>query len=183
MFWEEERRAVSTPRPPCASTSPASLHSPATSAYFYAPTINSYKRYQAATFAPTVIAWGRDNRTCGFRLVGGSPTSLRLENRIPVADVNPYLTFAATIAAGLHGVEQQPEPPPPFVGDAYQAPRAAEHPRQPPPGHDLPRAERVARAAFGDVVVEHYLNAGRIEQAVYDRAITCWELDRYFERI
>src|SRR6266536_1072201 len=83
--------------------------------YFYAPTINSYKRYQAATFAPTVIAWGRDNRTCGFRLVGGSPLGIRLENRIPGADVNPYLTFAATIAAGLHGIEQGLEPPAPFV--------------------------------------------------------------------
>ena len=152
-------------------------------AYFFAPTINSYKRYQAATFAPTVIAWGRDNRTCGFRLVGTSPSSLRLENRIPGADVNPYLTFAATIAAGLHGIEQQLEPPEPFVGDAYQA-------------HDLPRIpgslreataclerSEAARAAFGDVVVEHYLNAARREQAIYDRAITCWELDRYFERI
>jgi glutamine synthetase len=151
--------------------------------YFFAPTINSYKRYQAATFAPTVIAWGRDNRTCGYRLVGGSPSSLRIENRIPGADVNPYLTFAATIAAGLYGIERKLEPPPPFVGDAYQA-------------HDLPRIpgslreatacleqSEVARAAFGDVVVEHYLNAARREQAIYDRAITCWELDRYFERI
>jgi glutamine synthetase len=151
--------------------------------YFFAPTINSYKRYQSATFAPTVVAWGRDNRTLGFRLVGSSPSSLRLENRIPGADVNPYLTFAATIAAGLHGIEQKLEPPEPFVGDAYQS-------------HDLPRIpgslreatacleqSEAARAAFGDVVVEHYLNAARREQAIYDRAITCWELDRYFERI
>jgi glutamine synthetase len=151
--------------------------------YFFAPTINSYKRYQAATFAPTVIAWGRDNRTCGFRLVGSSPTSLRLENRIPGADVNPYLTFAATIAAGLHGIEQGLEPPAPFVGDAYQA---SELPRIPGSLREATAClenSEAARAAFGDVVVEHYLNAARREQAIYDRAITCWELDRYFERI
>jgi glutamine synthetase len=150
---------------------------------FYAPTINSYKRYQAATFAPTVIAWGRDNRTCGFRLVGGSAQSLRLENRIPGADVNPYLAFAATIAAGLHGIEQGLEPPPPFVGDAYQAPELPRIPGSLREAIDCLDRSEVARAVFGDVVVEHYLNAARIEQAVYDRAITCWELDRYFERI
>ncbi|MGE3271931.1 MAG: glutamine synthetase family protein [Chloroflexota bacterium] len=151
--------------------------------YFYAPTINSYKRYQAATFAPTVIAWGRDNRTCGFRLVGNSPAGLRLENRIPGADVNPYLTFAATIAAGLYGIEQGLEPAAPFQGDAYQA---QELPRIPGSLREaiicLDRSD-VARASFGDDVVEHYLNAARLEQAVYDRAVTCWELDRYFERI
>jgi glutamine synthetase len=151
--------------------------------YFFAPTINSYKRYQAATFAPTVIAWGRDNRTCGFRLVGSSPNGLRIENRIPGADVNPYLTFAATIAAGLHGIEQQMEPPRPFVGDAYQS---ADLPRIPGSLREATAcldASEAARAAFGDVVIEHYLNAARCEQATYDRAITCWELDRYFERI
>jgi glutamine synthetase len=151
--------------------------------YFFAPTINSYKRYQAATFAPTVIAWGRDNRTCGFRLVGSSPNGLRIENRIPGADVNPYLTFAATIAAGLHGIAQQLEPPRPFVGDAYQS---ADLPRIPGSLREATAcldSSAAARAAFGDVVIEHYLNAARREQAIYDRAITCWELDRYFERI
>ena len=151
--------------------------------YFDAPTISSYKRYQSATFAPTVIAWGRDNRTCGFRLVGNSPSGLRLENRIPGADVNPYLTFAATIAAGLHGIEQGLEPPAPYVGDAYQD---QELPRIPGSLREaigcLERSE-VARAAFGDSVIEHYLNAARLEQALYDRAVTCWERDRYFERI
>lgn len=150
---------------------------------FYAPTINSYKRYQAATFAPTVIAWGRDNRTCGFRLVGGSPTSLRLENRIPGADVNPYLAFAATIVAGLHGIEQGLEPPDPFVGDAYQSPDLPRIPGRLREAMGCLEASEVVRSALGDGVVEHYLNAARIEQAVYDRAITCWELDRYFERI
>jgi glutamine synthetase len=150
---------------------------------FYAPTINSYKRYQAATFAPTAIAWGRDNRSCGFRLVGGSPTSLRLENRAPGADVNPYLVFAATIAAGLHGIEQRLEPPAPFVGDAYQARDLPRIPGSLREAIDCLDRSEVARAAFGDTVVEHYLNAGRVEQAIYDRAITCWELDRYFERI
>jgi glutamine synthetase len=151
--------------------------------YFYAPTVNAYKRYQSATFAPTAIAWGRDNRTLGFRLVGGSPSSLRLENRIPGADVNPYLTFAATIAAGLHGIEHGLEPPPAFVGDAYQSHNLPHIPGSLNEAISCLEQSEAARAAFGDVVVEHYLNAARREQAIYDRAITCWELDRYFERI
>src|ERR1019366_5905551 len=89
-------------------------------AYFYAPTSNSYKRYQAATFAPTRIAWARDNRTCGFRVVGEG-NSLRIENRIPGADVNPYLAFAATIAAGLHGIQNKIEPPAALEGNAYES--------------------------------------------------------------
>jgi glutamine synthetase len=151
--------------------------------YFYAPTINSYKRYQSATFAPTVIAWGRDNRTCGFRLVGNSPSGLRLENRIPGADVNPYLTFAATIAAGLHGIEQGLEPPDPYVGDAYQDQQLPRIPGSLREAIGCLERSEVARAAFGDSVIEHYLNAARLEQSLYDRAVTCWELDRYFERI
>jgi glutamine synthetase len=151
--------------------------------YFFAPTINSYKRYVSATFAPTVIAWGRDNRTCGYRLVGGSPNSLRIENRFPGADVNPYLTFAATIAAGLYGIEQKLEPPPPFVGDAYQDTSLPRIPGSLREAIACLEQSAAARAAFGDVVIDHYLNAARREQAIYDRAITCWELDRYFERI
>jgi glutamine synthetase len=151
--------------------------------YFFAPTINSYKRYQAATFAPTAIAWGRDNRTCGFRLVGMSPSSLRIENRIPGADVNPYLTFAATIAAGLYGIENGLELPAPFVGDAYQDQSLPRIPGSLREATACLEQSAAARAAFGDTVVEHYLNAARREQAIYDRAITCWELDRYYERI
>lgn len=151
-------------------------------AFFFAPNVNSYKRYQAGTFAPTAVAWGHDNRTCGFRAVGSAPNSLRVENRVPGGDANPYLAFAATIAAGLHGIERRLELPAMFQGDAYSA-------------HDLPRIpgslreatahlERsdLARQLLGERVVEHYLNAARLEQAAYDRAVTCWELDRYFER-
>ncbi|MCC7370350.1 MAG: glutamine synthetase [Chloroflexi bacterium] len=151
--------------------------------YFFAPTINSYKRYQSATFAPTVIAWGRDNRTCGFRVVGGSPSSLRIENRIPGADVNPYLTFAATIAAGLYGIEQKLEPPAPYVGDAYQDGALPRIPGSLREAISALEGSTAARAAFGAGVIEHYLNAARLEQALYDRTVTCWELDRYFERI
>lgn len=150
---------------------------------FYAPTINSYKRFQAATFAPTAIVWGHDNRTCGFRVVGARGPNVRVENRIPGADANPYLAFAATLAAGLYGIEQRLALPDMFVGDAYLAP-------------DLPRIasslreaigaldrSALARDLLGEAVVEHYLNAARLEQTAYDQAVTCWELDRYFERI
>jgi glutamine synthetase len=150
---------------------------------FYAPTINAYKRYQAATFAPTVIAWGRDNRTCGYRLVGHSPDGIRIENRIPGADANPYLTFAATIAAGLHGIEHNLEAPAPFTGDAYQDDTLPRIPGSLIEATATLERSDTARAVFGDVVIEHYLNAARREQAVYDRAVTSWERDRYFERI
>jgi len=150
---------------------------------FFAPTVNSYKRFQAGTFAPTAIVWGRDNRTCGFRVVGHGPTSLRVENRLPGADANPYLAFAATIAAGTYGIERKLPLSEMFVGDAYGA---ADLPRIPgslrEATESLARSE-LARELLGEVVVEHYLNAARLEQAALDRAVTCWELDRYFERI
>ncbi len=151
-------------------------------AYFFAPYVNSYKRYLAGTFAPVFAVWSRDNRTCGFRVVGDGG-ALRVENRIPGADVNPYLAFAATIAAGLWGIEHRVEPPPSFEGDAYHA-----HGLLRVPGtlrealDELARSE-IARAAFGDRVVEHYLHTGLLEQRAYDRAVTCWELARNFERI
>lgn len=182
LFWEQGAEPFST-SPLMRQYIAGQLALAQEFSLFYAPTVNAYKRYQAATFAPTVVAWGRDNRTCGYRLVGHTPTSLRIENRIPGADANPYLAFAATIAAGLHGIEQKLAAPAPFAGDAYQdqmLPRI--------PGSLVEATARLersvaARASFGDVVVEHYLNAARREQAIYDRAVTSWERDRYFERI
>ncbi len=148
----------------------------------YAPTVNSYKRYVDGSWAPTRIAWSRDNRTAGFRIVGRGP-NLRIENRIPGADCNPYLAYAATIASGLAGIEHRIEPPQMFDGDIYQA-------------QDLPRVARslehavsafadsdVARHAFGDDVVEHYTHFHRVEVAAHQSAVTDWERARYFERI
>jgi len=149
-------------------------------ALFLAPNVNSYKRYAAGSWAPTTLAWGHDNRTCGFRIVGHG-SSLRVETRIPGADANPYLAFAALIAAGLHGIEQGLEPPPPLEGNAYES----DTQRFP---HTLREAiaalegGTIARAAFGDDVVDHYLNYGRHEQALFDRAVTCYERERFYER-
>lgn len=147
-----------------------------------APTINSYKRYQAGTFAPTGIAWSYDNRTAGFRVVGRGK-SLRVECRIPGADANPYLVYAALIAAGLDGIAKRTEPGPAFRGDVY---RAAGLPRIP---GTLPEAitafeqSRFARDAFGDEVVEHLLHFARTEQAAFEQVVTDFERRRYFERI
>jgi glutamine synthetase len=151
-------------------------------AYFFAPYVNSYKRYQAATFAPTRIAWALDNRTTGYRVCGAGP-SLRIENRIPGADANPYLAFAATIAAGLWGIERKLEPPPLYRGNAYADPSL---PRVPGSLNEAIAAlERstVAREAFGEQVFEHYLHTARLEQQAFDRVVTHWELERNFERI
>jgi glutamine synthetase len=148
---------------------------------FFAPTINSYKRYQAATFAPTRIAWARDNRTCGFRVVGEGD-SLRIENRIPGADANPYMALAATIAAGLHGIEHKIDPPAELAGDAYKA-KVSPVPKTLQEAIGLFEKSAAARAAFGDEVFTHYLHAAKAEQAAADRAVTDWERGRYFERI
>ncbi|MDD5303068.1 MAG: glutamine synthetase family protein [Elusimicrobia bacterium] len=148
---------------------------------FFAPTVNSYKRYQAATFAPTRIAWARDNRTCGFRVVGEGD-SLRIENRIPGADANPYLALAATIAAGLHGIEKKIDPPPELAGDAYKA-KVSPVPKTLTEAIGLFEKSAAARQAFGDEVFAHYLHAAKAEQAASDRAVTDWERGRYFERI
>jgi glutamine synthetase len=148
---------------------------------FFAPTINSYKRYQAATFAPTRIAWARDNRTCGFRVVGEGD-SLRIENRIPGADANPYLALAATIAAGLYGIEKKIDPPAELAGDAYKA-KVSPVPKTLNEAIGLFEKSAAARAAFGDEVFAHYLHAAKAEQAASDRAVTDWERGRYFERV
>lgn len=148
----------------------------------YAPTINSYKRYVDGSWAPTRIAWSRDNRTAGFRVVG-SGSGLRIENRIPGADCNPYLAFAATLASGLAGIEQRIEPPEQFDGDVYRA----EHlPRVPVTLEHAARrfaGSEVARAAFGDDVVDHYAHFHRVEVAAHQAAVSDWERARYFERI
>jgi glutamine synthetase len=148
---------------------------------FLAPYINSYKRFQAGSFAPTKAIWSTDNRTAGFRVVGAGP-SLRVECRIPGADANPYLAFAALLAAGLHGIENRLEPPPAFTGDAYKGEGIPEVPKTLREAIEcLDRSEAI-RAALGDQVVEHYLHCGRWEQLEYDRRITDHELIRGFER-
>lgn len=149
-------------------------------AVFFAPTINSYKRYAAGTWAPTSLAWGHDNRTCGFRIVGHG-ASRRVETRIPGGDVNPYLAFAAIIAAGLHGIESGLELPPPLEGNAYES-DAKRFPSTLREAIAALEAGSVARAAFGDQVVDHYLNYARTEQSLFDQVVTDWERVRYFER-
>ena len=150
-------------------------------AVFVAPTVNSYKRYTAGSWAPTTLAWGHDNRTCGFRVVGHGD-GLRIENRIPGADANPYLAFAAILAAGLYGVENGLTPPPAFTGNAYTS-EARRFPHTLRDAIDALENGVMARAAFGDQVVDHYLNYARTEQRLFDQAVTCYERERLFERI
>ncbi len=149
---------------------------------FYAPTINSYKRYQTGSWAPTRLAWSYDNRTAGFRVVGEG-NSLRIECRIPGADCNPYLAFAAALASGLDGIENKIEPPPIFEGDVYAAQHLPRVPRTLREATDLFENSRFAKQALGGDVVEHYLHFFRTEQEAYDKAVTDWERQRYFERI
>ena len=149
-------------------------------AIFVAPVVNSYKRFAAGSWAPTTLAWGYDNRTCGFRVVGlGS--SVRPETRIPGADANPYLAFAALLAAGLYGIEEKLELNPAFEGNAYESdverfPHALRE--------AIARLEQstVARRLLGDDVVDHYLNYARTEQELFDRTVTGYERERMFER-
>lgn len=148
----------------------------------YAPTINSYKRYVDASWAPTRVAWSRDNRTAGFRVVGAGP-SLRIENRIPGADCNPYLAYAASLASAIAGLERQLEPPDEFRGDVYQAaelPRVARTLEHAVAAFDT---SDMARSAFGDDVVDHYAHFHRVEVDAFHTAVTDWERRRYFERI
>jgi glutamine synthetase len=149
-------------------------------AIFLAPTINSYKRYAAGTWAPTTLAWGHDNRTCGFRIVGHGQ-SLRAETRIPGGDVNPYLGFAALLAAGLHGIENELELPPPLEGNAYES-DAERFPGSLREAIEALENGTVARAALGDDVVGHYLNYARTEQRLFDEVVTCYERERMYER-
>ncbi|MCW2740193.1 MAG: glutamine synthetase, type [Blastococcus sp.] len=149
---------------------------------FLAPNINSYKRYVEGSFAPTALRWGRDNRTCAFRLVGHG-ASLRLENRIPGGDVNPYLATAAVIAAGFAGIEEELELEPQFEGNAYGDPDAPHVPTSLAEALDLWRGSEFARRTFGDDVVDHYANMAAVEVAAFGRAVTDWERIRGFERL
>jgi glutamine synthetase len=149
-------------------------------AIFVAPTINSYKRFAAGSWAPTTLAWGHDNRTCGFRIVGHGQ-ALRTETRIPGGDVNPYLAFAALLAAGLHGIENELELPPPLEGNAYES-DAERFPHTLREGIVALEDGSVARQALGDEVVDHYLNYARTEQRLFDEVVTCYERERMFER-
>jgi glutamine synthetase len=147
-----------------------------------APNVNSYKRFAAATFAPTAVAWGNDNRTCALRVVGHGP-SLRFENRVGGADLNPYMGLSALIAAGLHGVEHSLELEPVFEGNAYDAPEKPRVPDTLREARDLFAQSAIARAAFGDEVVDHYVNAADVELAAFGGAVTDWERFRGFERL
>ena len=151
--------------------------------WFLAPYINSYKRFQAGTFAPTKAIWSLDNRTAGFRLCGEGSKAIRVECRVGGADLNPYLAFSALLAAGLAGIEEKLDLPEPYAGDAYSGGKKL---------HDIPKTLREAikalekskmlRAALGDNVVDHYLHTAKWEQLEYDRRVTDWELKRGFER-
>jgi glutamine synthetase len=148
---------------------------------FFAPNINSYKRYAKGSFAPTAVAWGKDNRTCSMRVVGHGG-SLRVENRLAGGDVNPYLAIAAMIAAGLHGMENELPLEEEFVGNAYEAdkPHVPTNLRE---AQQLFAESEAARSAFGVEVVEHYLNMARVEIEAFEAAVTDWERYRNFERL
>lgn len=150
--------------------------------YFFAPTINSYKRYQSASWAPTKMAWAHDNRTVGFRVVGHGP-SLRIENRMPGADANPYLAFAAMTAAGAAGIEEQLDAPPIYHGNAYVDPSLESLPKSLAEAAALFDRSELARRAFGDAVVDFYVHTAGIEAEAFQNAVTDWERRRYFERI
>jgi glutamine synthetase len=148
---------------------------------FLAPNVNSYKRFAAGSFAPTAVAWGTDNRTCSLRVVGHGP-GRRVECRAGGADLNPYLALAALIAGGLHGIDSALALEPPCPGNAYES----DHPRLPGTlrdARDLFAGSALAREAFGEEVVEHYLNNARVELETFDAAVTDWERVRGFERL
>ena len=147
-----------------------------------APNINSYKRYTEGSFAPTTIAWAPDNRTCALRVVGHGP-GLRFENRAGGSDLNPYMALSALIAAGLHGVSAELELEPALVGNAYTATDRPRLPRTLREARDLFAGSTLARRAFGDAVVDHYVNAADIELSAFEAAVTDWEHIRGFERL
>ncbi len=147
----------------------------------YAPNVNSYKRFQPASFAPTAISWGEDNRTCAIRVVGQG-ASLRLENRVPGGDVNPYLALAGMLAGGLWGIDIELPLEPALVGNAYTADRVRV-PTTLREARDAFAGSVLARNAFGDDVVDHYVNAADVELAAFEAAVTDWERTRCFERM
>lgn len=151
-------------------------------AWMFAPYINSYKRYQPQSWAPTALAWAYDNRTCGFRIIGHGK-SLRVESRIPGADANPYLAFAATIAAGLHGIENEFEPPDMYRGNAYEATDVERVPWNITEAITELENSELATEAFGEDVHKHLINTAKQEWARSNQTVTDWELQRNFERI
>jgi len=150
-------------------------------ALFIAPSVNSYKRFATESWAPTSVSWGRDNRTCGFRIVGHGP-SHRIECRIPGADVNPYLGYAALLAAGLDGIENEIDPGPELKGNAYEAAEAEAFPSSLREAVDNWEGSELAKRAFGEGAWAHYLNYGRTEQRLFDEVVTDYERTRMFER-
>ena len=147
----------------------------------FAPNVNSYKRFVPGSFAPTAVAWGHDNRTCALRVVGRG-SSVHIETRVPGGDVNPYVAVAALIAAGLHGIDEELPLEPPVTGNAYvgDAPRV---PSTLAAAAELFEGSTVARAAFGDDVVDHYAHAAHVELAAFESSVTDWERIRGFERL
>jgi glutamine synthetase len=151
-------------------------------ALFIAPTINSYKRYAVASWAPVNVVWGRDNRTTGFRIVGDG-SALHIENRFPGGDMNAYLAYAAEVGAGLYGIEHKIEPPAEYKGNGYVATGCDRMPRALYEAVELLEKSKAAVEIFGRDVVDHYLNAARVERDTYDAAVHAWERERYLERV
>ncbi len=179
LFWDPQNEQ---PSALFESFLAGCMHHAAHLSIFFAPQVNSYKRYRAASFAPTAIAWDTDNRTCGFRVVGHG-ASLRIENRMPGADVNPYLAFAATLAAGLDGVAQKRPLAERVVGNAYQTEGVEKAPSTLYQALQCLSAGTLAQEAFGADVVAHYRKLAENEQAFFDNIVTNAERARYFERI
>ena len=150
--------------------------------YFFGPTINSYKRYQPGSWAPTKMAWSNDNRTVGFRIVGHG-NSLRIENRMPGADANPYLAFTATIAAGMAGIDENLDCGEDYRGNAYVDAKLKALPSSLSEAIELLQNSKLARKAFGDEVVDFYVHTGELEVQAFNNSVTDWEKTRYFERI
>ena len=150
--------------------------------FFLAPYVNSYKRFAEGTFAPTKTAWSVDNRTAGFRLCGDGTSAVRMECRIGGSDINPYLSLAAQLAAGISGIEEQLELVPPVTGDVYGAKRVTEIPSTLRDATATLRKSKMLKAAFGEDVVAHYVRCAEWEQEEFDRVVTDWEIARGFER-
>ncbi|GAB7006046.1 gamma-glutamylethanolamide synthetase GlnA4 [Nocardioides sp. AN3] len=180
LFWDDGRRSATYDHFVAGV-----LATMADFTLLYAPNVNSYKRFADGSFAPTTIAWGEDNRTCAVRLVGHG-ASARMENRVPGADVNPYLALAAMLAGGLHGIESELPLQDALVGNAYALSHEQGLPTVPNTLHaarELFAASEVARKTFGDEIVDHYVNMADVELAAYHAAVTDWELRRGFERM
>ncbi len=178
VFWDDEKNA----RTPLYDHFVAGVLATVVDfTLLYAPNINSYKRFADGSFAPTTIAWGLDNRTCAMRLVGRGPAA-RMENRVPGADVNPYLALAAMLAGGLHGIENELELGDELVGNAYTS-GLPKVPATMTEAREAFATSTIARKALGDDVVDHYVNMADVELAAYNAAVTDWELRRGFERL